>query len=48
MFNSLDEQIEHDDDAVSTPQTRWLRYAVVLLVSVLLFGTLYLCIRLLE
>ncbi len=48
MFTSLDEQIKRDDDAVSTPQGRWLRYAGVFLISALVFGALYAGIRLLE
>ena len=48
MFTSLDEQMKRDDDAVQTPQERWVRYAAVLLISVLLFGGLYLGIRFLE
>jgi hypothetical protein len=42
MFRSLDEEIRRDDNAVSTPQGRWLRHAGVLLISaLLLFGCLY-------
>jgi hypothetical protein len=41
MFTSLDEEIRRDDDAVSTPQGRWLRHAGVLVISALLFGCLY-------
>ena len=41
MFTSLDEEIRRDDNAVSTPQGRWLRGAAVLLISALLFGCLY-------
>jgi hypothetical protein len=48
MFTSLEEQIKRDDNAVSTPHWRWLRSAVVLIVSVLLFGALYVGVRLLE
>jgi len=48
MFNSLDEEIERDDQATSTPQQRWLRYAAVLLVSIVLFSGLYAGIRFLE
>ena len=47
MFNSLDEEIQRDDQATSAPHERWLRYAVVLLVSIVLFGGLYAGIRLL-
>ena len=48
MFNSLDEEMKRDDQDTSTPRERWLRYAVVLLLSVVLFGGLYAGIRLLE
>ena len=48
MFNSLDEQIKHDDEAVSTPRERGLYYAAVLLISLFLFGGLYAGIRYLE
>ena len=41
MFTSLDEEIRRDDNAVSTPQGRWLRHTGVLLISALLFGCLY-------
>lgn len=45
MFNSLDEEIQRDDQAMSTARERWLRYALVLLASVVLFGGLYAGIR---
>ena len=48
MFNSLDEQIKRDDAAATTKRERWLKYAGVLLLSVLLFGGLYAAIRFLE
>ena len=48
MFGNLDEQIKRDNNAVSTPQGRWLRSAAVLLISALLFGALYFGVRLLE
>jgi hypothetical protein len=48
MFNSLDEEMKRDDQATSTPQQRWLRYAAVLLTSIVLFGGLYAGIRFLE
>lgn len=48
MFNSLDEEIMRDDQETSTPRERWLRYVVVLLVSIALFGSLYVGIRFLE
>ncbi len=48
MFNSLEEEIKRYDQATSTPRERWLRYAAVLLASIVLFGGLYAGIRLLE
>jgi hypothetical protein len=46
MFSSLDEEIRRDDQATTTPRERWLYYAAVLLVSIVLFGGLYAGIRL--
>ena len=48
MFTSLEEQIKRDDNAVSTPQGRLLRSAIVLVASVFVFGALYFSLRLLE
>ena len=48
MFNSLDEEIKRDDQATTTPRERWLFYAAVALVSIFLFGGLYMGIRFLE
>jgi hypothetical protein len=48
MFNSLDDEIERDDQATSTPRERWLRNALVVLASIVLFGSLYAGIRFLE
>lgn len=48
MFNSLDEDIKRADRASSTPRERWLRYAAVTLVSLVLFGGLCAGIRFLE
>ncbi|WP_321472341.1 hypothetical protein [uncultured Paludibaculum sp.] len=48
MFESLDEQMKHDDDEVTTPKERYLKWLLVGVVSVLLFGGLYMGVRLLE
>lgn len=47
MFESLDEQMKHDDDEVTTPRERYLKWLLVGVVSVLLFGGLYMGVRLL-
>ncbi len=48
MFNGLDEQIKQDHQATSTPRERQLFYAVVVLVSCILFAGLYAGIKYLE
>ena len=48
MFESLDEQMKHDDDETTTPRERVLKWVLVGIVSVLLFGGLYMGVRLLE
>jgi hypothetical protein len=48
MFNSLDDELKQDEQATSTARQRWLRYAAVLLVSLILFGGLYATIKFLE
>jgi hypothetical protein len=48
MFNSLDDQMKRDDQATSTRGERWLRYAAVLVVSLVLFGGLYAVVRFVE
>jgi hypothetical protein len=48
MFNSLDDEIKRDEAAVTTPASRWLRTIAVFVAAVLLFGGLYIGIRLLE
>lgn len=48
MFESLDEQMKRDEDEVTTPRERYLKWLLVGVVSVLLFGGLYMGVRLLE
>ncbi len=48
MFESLDEQMKHDEDVATTPKERFLKWVVVGVLSVLLFGGLYMGVRLLE
>jgi hypothetical protein len=48
MFGSLDEQMKRDDAASSNSRERWLKYATVVLLSILMFGGLYGTILLLE
>jgi len=49
MFDTLADRIKQDDGpAVKTSDERLVRFAVVVLVSVLLFGGLYMVVQHLE
>lgn len=48
MFDSLDDQMKHDAALETTKKERVLRWIAVGIVSVVLFGGLYLGVRLLE
>lgn len=48
MFDSLDDQMKADLAKESTPTERMVRYAVVLVASVLIFGGLVLGVRFLD
>jgi hypothetical protein len=48
MFDSLDEQMKHDDQETTTPKQRIMKWALVAVTSVVLFAGLYLGVRLLE
>jgi len=48
MFDDLQEQIKRDDEATTTKSERRIRNVIVTVLSVMLFGGLYLAIRFLE
>lgn len=48
MFDSLDEQMKRDDKMEHTNTEKMMRWAVVAVTSVLLFGGLYFGVRLLD
>ena len=48
MFDSLADRIREDEHKSVTNTERYLRWAVVAVISVVLFGGLYMGIRLLE
>jgi len=48
MFDSLDDQMKVHEQKESSPAERWLRWAAVAIVSILLFGGLYYGVRMLE
>lgn len=48
MFEDLEAKIKHDDDETITRSERRLRYVVVIVLSVVLFGGLYAALRFME
>jgi hypothetical protein len=48
MFDSLADRIKQEDGPSANKGERFIRYAVVVLVSVLLFGGLYMVVQHLE
>jgi hypothetical protein len=48
MFDSLDEQMKRDDARETSKTEKMIRYAAVAVTSVLLFGSLYLGVQLLD
>jgi hypothetical protein len=48
MFDSLSDRIKQDEHLAVSRTERLIRWAVVILLSVLLFGGLYFAVRSLE
>lgn len=48
MFDELSEQMKRDDAAGTTATERYMKWAVVAIASVLLFGGLYFGVSLVE
>jgi len=48
MFESLDEQMKQDDKAATSTKERFLIWFSVAVISVVVFGGLYLGVQLLE
>jgi len=48
MFDSLDEKIKQDDAVEVSRKERVVKGVVIAVLSILLFGGLYLAVRLLE
>ena len=48
MFDSLEEQMKKDEDRVSSRKERIMRYALYVLIAVLLFGGLIFAIHLMS
>ena len=48
MFDSLDDQMKHDDAMETTSGQRMTKWAAIAAISLVLFGCLYAGIRMLE
>jgi len=48
MFESLDDQMKHDEQETVSPRERIMKWVLTGVVAVLLFGGLYMGVRLLE
>ncbi|MDR3701311.1 MAG: hypothetical protein P4L56_16815 [Candidatus Sulfopaludibacter sp.] len=45
MFDSLADQIRHDEQGQTSNKERAIRYSVIAVISVLLFAALYMAVR---
>ncbi len=48
MFESLDDRMKHDDQEVTSTKERVLKWLVVAVVSVIVFGGLVIGVRMME
>lgn len=48
MFDSLADRMRENEQQSVKPLERYLKWGAVVVISLLLFGGLYLCLRLLE
>jgi hypothetical protein len=48
MFDSLADRIREDEHQEVTTTERYIRWAAVIVISIVLFGGLYMGVRLLE
>ena len=48
MFDSLDEQMKHDDAVGTTKNEKLIKYSAIAITSVFVFGALYFGLMLLE
>ena len=46
MFDSLADQIRHDEQGTTSNRERVIRYSVIAVLSILLFAALYMAVRL--
>lgn len=47
MFESLDDQMKHDEMETTTPREKYMKWALIAVVSLVVFGGLYMGVRVL-
>lgn len=48
MFESLDDRMKHDDQEVTSTRERLLKWVVVGVISVIVFGGLWMGVQMME
>jgi hypothetical protein len=48
MFETLDDRMKQDEAEVTTPRERYLKWVLASVVAIVVFGGLYMGVRLLE
>jgi hypothetical protein len=48
MFDSLDDQMKHDSKLENTPKERVIKYLMIAVLSLVVFGGVFFGVRLLE
>ncbi len=45
MFDSLDEQMKHDDDVASSPKERYFKWGLMVVVAVVVFMGVFMAVQ---
>ena len=48
MFDSLDEQMKHDDAAVTSPREKFVKWGVISLVTVAVVGAVIMALQMMD
>ncbi len=48
MFESLDDRMKHDEQEVTSTKERMLKWVVVAVISIIVFGGLVMGVRMME
>jgi hypothetical protein len=48
MFDSLDEQMKHDDAAVTSPREKYMKYGLISLVTIAVVGAVIFALQMMD